>query len=179
MPYSAPIPNLQSLMSRRIILPADQVRQLPIDHQFIIPASYLDEMGHMNIRWYMALFNEGVGPFLQRIGLTDAYFAEKQGGVFALEQFLRYLAEVHVGEMVTVRGRLVARSAKRLHFMQFIVNETNNNVACIMEVLNSHADLHTRRTSPYPPHLQANIDALLAQHNQLDWAAPVSGMIHP
>lgn len=166
-------------MSKRIILSADKVRQLPIDYQCTIPESYLDEMGHMNIRWYMALFNEGVGPFLSQIGLSEAYFAEKQGGVFALEQFLRYLAEVHVGETVTVRGRILGRSEKRLHFMQFIVNETNNNVACIMEVLNSHANLHTRRTSPYPPHLQANIDALLTQHNQLDWPAPVSGMIQP
>ena len=166
-------------MSKRIRLPIEHVQQLPVDYRFTIPNSYLDIMGHMNIRWYMALFNEGVLPFLQKIGVTQAYVERQNCGAFALEHFVRYLAEVHVGQTVTIHTRVVARSAKRLHFMQFMANETTGNVAATLEILNSHANLALRRTSPYPKQITDKIDALLAEHKQLSWEAPICGAMVP
>ncbi|MEM7114111.1 MAG: thioesterase family protein [Chloroflexota bacterium] len=166
-------------MSKRIRLPIEYVQQLPTDYRSTIPESYLDVMGHMNIRWYMALFNEGVLPFLQRIGLTQAYIDRENCGAFALEHFVRYLAEVHVGQTVTIHTRVVGRSAKRLHFMQFMANETTGSVAATLEILNSHADLAVRRTSPYPREITDKIDVLLAEHAQLTWEVPICGAMTP
>lgn len=166
-------------MSKRIHIPIEDVQQLHEDYRFTIPESYLDEMGHMNIRWYMALFNEAILPFLFRIGLVPDYIIGEKAGAFALEHFVRYLAEVHVGQTITVHVRVLGRSAKRLHFMQFMINETTGKVAATLEVLNSHADLSVRRTSPYPPQITDKIDAILAEHQQLPWAAPVCGVIQP
>lgn len=166
-------------MSKRIILPIEDIKQLPADYHFTIPESYLDVMGHMNIRWYMALFNQGVLPFLQRIGLNQAYIDAENCGAFALEHFVRYLAEVHVGQTVTIHTRVVGRSAKRLHFMQFMANETTGQVAATLEILNSHANLALRRTSPYPKQITDKIDGLLDKHQQLTWTAPICGVMVP
>jgi acyl-CoA thioester hydrolase len=92
---------------------------------------------------------------------------------------VRYLAECRVGDVVNVRGRMIGRSAKRIHFMLFMVNETNGMLAATIETLGAHADMKLRRTSPYPTPIAAQIDALIMESEKLDWEAPVCGAIRP
>ena len=155
----------------------EQLETLPFYHRATIPETYLDVMGHMNVRWYLALFDDAAINFLISLGMTLEYFDTEKSGIFALQQFIQYLAEVHVGETVAVRTRVLGRSAKRIHFMHFMINETTGKLACTLETLSSHADLTIRRTSPFPTHITDRIDAILADHRRLDWEAPLSGAI--
>ncbi|MCP4424396.1 MAG: thioesterase [Chloroflexi bacterium] len=161
------------------MIPIEQIQSLPCFHRETIPDSYLDLMGHMNIRYYVGLFDEAAWGFFAHFGMTMAYYQSENGGAFALTQHIRYLAEVHVNETVAIHTRLLDRSAKRIHFMHFMVNETTSKLAATMEVLGSHADTIMRRTSPFPPHLAAQLDAILAENGRLDWDAPVCGVIRP
>lgn len=157
----------------------EQLEALPLYHRTIIPESYLDMMGHMNVRWYTALFDDAVVDFFTSFGMNNDYFSAGTSGVFALQHFIHYRAEVHAGETVAVRSRILGRSARRIHFMHFMINETTAKLACTMEVLSSHADLTVRRTSPFPATIAGQIDTILAEHNQLDWDAPLCGAIRP
>lgn len=156
-----------------------QLESLPLFHRETIPESYLDEMGHMNIRWYMAIFDQAGWDFFASFGMTFDYCKAQEAGGFALQHFIRYLAEVHVGETVAIRSRMLARSAKRIHFMHFMINETTGKLAATLEALGTHADMRIRRTSPYPPHLSSRIDAMIEEQNQLGWDAPICGVIKP
>jgi acyl-CoA thioesterase FadM len=157
----------------------ENLNPLPVLHRVTVTAEQLDVMGHMNIRWYMAFFDDGDWELLAGLGATVAYFEENKAGNFALQHFIRYLAEVRVGETVVIKGRMIGRSAngKRIHYILFMVNETTHTVAATMECLASHADLSVRRTTPYPPHILEKIDALIAEHAKLEWDAPLSGAI--
>ena len=157
----------------------DQLEMLSLFHREKIPDGYLDLMGHMNIQFYVKLFDAAAWELLRQLGMTEAYAREQQNGMFALRQVIDYVAEVHVGETVAVRSRVNGRSAKRLHFTHFMINETTGKLAATMEVLSSHADLTIRRTSPFPPELATHIDALLAEQQQLPWQPHFSGAIHP
>jgi acyl-CoA thioester hydrolase len=157
----------------------EQLTALPLHHRATITTDHLDLMGHMNIRHYMSLFDNASWHMFNSLGMTSDYYREQQAGGFALEQHIRYLAEVRLGETVAIRIRLLGRTAKRIHFMAFMVNETTDKLAATLEGLGSHADMRIRRTAPYPPHIAANIDALLSQHQQLTWDAPVCGVIKP
>jgi acyl-CoA thioester hydrolase len=158
--------------------PAD-LQLLPSYLRQTVPDEYLDAMGHMNVRYYLALFDTAAWDFFARFGMDQAYYDAKAGGAFALQHFINYLAEVHKGDELTIHARLIGRSAKRVHFMMFMVNETQGKLAATLESLGSHADLTQRRTSPFPPDIAAQIDALLAEHNQLHWQAPICGVIRP
>jgi acyl-CoA thioester hydrolase len=160
-------------------LTLEQIEALPLFHRETIPVAYLDAMGHMNVQWYMALFDKAGWNFFASFGMDQRYYEEEKGGGFALQQFINYLAEVRAGETVALRTRFLGRSARRIHFMHFMINETRGNLACTMEVLGSHADMRVRRTSPYPEHIARRIDALLAAHESLSWEAPVCGLINP
>ena len=155
----------------------EQVRQLELRKRVIIPADYLDVMGHVNIRHYLGMFDEAAWKLFDAFGVTAEYVRERHGGAFALEQHLRYLAEVREGETVGIYFRVVGRSAKRVHFVGFMVNETTERLACVFESLGSHIDMRRRRTAPWPDDLAAKIDAILNAHSILEWKTPLSGSI--
>jgi acyl-CoA thioester hydrolase len=161
------------------MIPLQQLNQLPLYNRVTIPESYLDLMGHVNIRYYTAMFDDAAWELFAGIGMDQAYYDAGVGGAFALQHFIRYLAEIHAGETVAVRSRLLGRSAKRIHFMHFMINETTGKLAATMEVLGAHADLAIRRTSPFPPTIANRLDAQIAAQAALDWEAPVCGVIQP
>ena len=156
-----------------------QIQQLPCFHRATIPEEYLDVMGHMNIRHYMGLFDEAAWGFFSAFGMTEAFIRSSSSAAFALEHHVRYLAEVHVGETVAIHTRVNGRTTKRLHFIHFMRNETTGSLAATLEVIASHANRDTRRTSPFPDEIAAQIDHFVAVHSLLDWAAPLCGVMRP
>lgn len=157
----------------------NQVQALPRFNRLTIGPDHLDEMGHMNVRWYVGVCDDATWGFFASFGMTPDYMRAQRAGGFALQQFIRYLAEVRLDETVAVHTRLLGRSARRIHFMHFMLNETTSTLACTVEILGSYADLTTRRTAPFPPPIAEQIDAILSVHRQLDWDAPVCGVIQP
>ena len=150
---------------------------LPITHRAVIPEDYLDAMGHMNVMWYTHLFSQGIHEIFRLVGLTHDYFRESNAGSFALKQFFNYRAEVRLGESVTIRSRMVARSEKRMHFIQFMVKDAGDVLAATGESVSAHIDMRIRHTSPYPPHIAAAIDEMVAEHAALGWDPPLCGAI--
>lgn len=151
---------------------------LPVTGQAVVLDVWIDAMGHMNVMWYTHLFSLGVWNFFQMIGLTREYFVENQRGSFALEQHFRYLAEIRVGEKVTLRTRALGRSDKKLHFMGFLIKEEQGILAATGEGVTAHIDMTCRRTTPFPARITDAYDALLNQHLKLDWPPPVNGFTH-
>lgn len=171
--------SLNPFMTKLQFPTLPQLESLPIIYQGIVPADYLDLMGHMNVRHYLSLFDEAAWDFFVGFGMDQAYYESGQGGAFALQHFINYRAEVHQGDHLTIRGRMLGRSAKRVHFMLFMVNDSQNKLAATLEDMGAHVDLSQRRTSPFPATIAANIDAILAEHEQLSWQAPLCGVINP
>jgi acyl-CoA thioester hydrolase len=159
------------------MIPLTSLETLPVYHRKTIPFDYQDLMGHMNIRWYFDLFARSGRKFFKSHGLDENYFKGGKFGVFALKHFIQYFAEVRVGQEVAIHARLIARSDKRFHFMQFMINETTTQLASTFEALITHADLKIRRSAPMPAQIVKKLDATLAQQEFLDWEAPISGAI--
>jgi acyl-CoA thioester hydrolase len=140
-----------------------------------VPDAWADSNGHMNMRWYVALFDDAGDDLHARIGLTPDFHREHGSGTVDLEHHTNFLHEIMPGESVAVYARLVARSAKRVHYLMFLVNETKGNLAAIFECMNAFLDLKARRTAAFPPPIQAKIDAWISRDSRLDWPPPVSG----
>jgi acyl-CoA thioester hydrolase len=159
------------------MIPLATLEALPEYHRKTIPSDYQDLMGHMNIRWYFDLFARSGRKFFKSHGLDEDYFRGGKFGVFALKHFIQYFAEVRVGQTVAIHARLIARSEKRFHFMQFMINQTTTQLASTFEALITHADLKIRRAAPMPAEIAQKLDATLAENETLGWDAPVSGAI--
>ena len=161
----------------RIELNVAQVATLPCTHSETIPVSYLDEMGHMNVRWYTHLFSSGSTGFMQLIDLGWEKIAKQHGGTFILESHTRFLSEVRVGQTVHMHARLIGRSTKRYHLLQFMVNEDKQDISAVNEAVVAHIDLRMRRQASMPVDASRKLDEFLAEHQKLNWDPPVCGVI--
>jgi acyl-CoA thioester hydrolase len=155
----------------------EQILQLPENHRVVIPEEYIDEYGHVNVRYYGVMWGGGAGTLMRGIGIDDNYRNERRMGHWLLRQVLDYLAEVHAGDTVTVHGRIVGRNENRMHNEYWMVNHTKGKIAAASEVLVANADLDARKMAPFPEDIAANLDAAIARFNELDWAPNVSGAI--
>jgi len=155
------------------------VDELPVTARGEVSDDWLDEMGHMNVMWYTHMFSRGVWGFFQTFGFSHDYMQANHAGSFALEMHVRYLSECRLGQKLSVRSRAVARTAKRIHHVHFLVKDEGTVVAAIGEMVSAHVDLRVRKQSAFPPELQENYDRMLAEHQALAWAAPVCGVMKP
>jgi acyl-CoA thioester hydrolase len=162
----------------KIELPTlEQIVELPIVFRGQVEEHHLDAMGHMNIRHYVGMFDSGAWDMFASFGLTLEFYKQHTVGMFALEQHLRYVREVRLGEKVAIAFRVVGLSTKRSYFIMFMINETRQELSATFESVGSFADLTQRRTAPFPPEIFANIDALWQKHHALNWQAPLCGSI--
>lgn len=157
----------------------EQAQQLPQFNKVTIDETMIDVMGHLNVRHYLGIADDATFECFIQFGMDQAYYDETDGGAFALEQHIRYFAEIRLGETMAVHTRVLGRTAKRVHFIHFLLNETRQNVAATVENVGSHANTVIRRTSPFPAHIAENIDKMMTPHQSLAWDAPICGVIRP
>ncbi len=161
----------------RIETTLSEIRQLEPICELTIPANFLDENKHVNVQYYLHIVERGLGQVFEKVGLGEVYAAADKFGNFALEQHIRYFAELLVEDQVRVFIRLIALSAKRAYFMGFLVNESRQQLAAIVEVVMMNVDMSARRGTPFPAGSYAQLKALLTRHEQLPWEAPVCGVM--
>lgn len=153
----------------------DQVDQLPRHLERVVPPEYIDENGHMNIGHYLGLGGTALWQRCQgELGMPKDYIATRGLSTFTAEHHLTYHSELLEGQDVSVRVRLVARSAKVLHAVCLVVNETDRRLACTMETIMVHMDMTQRRPADFPDDVAALIDAGLEADDR-PWPAPLCG----
>ena len=68
---------------------------------------HCDQMGHMNVMWYVGKFDEATRHLFNAIGITPAFVRENKRGMAAVEQTIQYKRELLAGDVVTVHSVLV------------------------------------------------------------------------
>jgi acyl-CoA thioester hydrolase len=167
-------------MSKKSAFPTlPEVTKLPQDVHLVVPPEWEDRNGHVNVQYYLRLYELGGWRILERAGFDEDWFNRCNISFFDLENHLRYLAEINVGDTVSGYSRLVGVSDKRLHGMYLIVNETQSRLAAVIEYVTAMIDMRVRRTAAFPEELSDGLGALLARHRKLSWPAPSNGFMKP
>lgn len=156
----------------------DDITAQPFHYRITIPEEYLDIFQHMNVQYYLGIFSDSVFVMMSELGMTPEFIKQNNIGFYAVDQRLSYRAEVKVGDTVAVYSRLIARSSKSLHFMVFMVNETQKVLAATMEALAFHVNREAKRSAPFLSETAKNIDKRLQVDQALSWAIPLSQAIH-
>jgi acyl-CoA thioester hydrolase len=157
----------------------DQIRELPVQLEMAIPPEWEDRNGHVNVQFYLALFELGGWDVLEDVGIDETWLEQRKFSQFDLEHHLHYRAEIWVGDQVSTYNRILGRSDKRFHGMYLIVNETRNRLAATVEYITAGVDMRTRRIAPFPEELASGLDVLIEKHQGLSWKTPVCGLMNP
>ena len=153
----------------------DQVLALPSRYSVVVPAEFIDGNRHMNIARYMQLHSDGGWAYFAEVGMSEDNARAGGPTTFDVEHHIVYRNEVHAGDEVSVHVRIIDRTDKGLHSLQFLVNRTRGEVANTHEAVSLCVDLATRRLSTFTTEVAAAIDAQLEVDRALEWEPPLSG----
>lgn len=154
----------------------EQLVDLPAYVQQPVPIAFEDANGHLNVRHYTGIASEGLDEALVGVNIPQMWPAMGHA-VFSAEHHLTYLAEMRTGDRMSARVRLLGRSERAAHAVVYLLDETHQQVSFVMEEIFLHIDMETRRTAPWPADVAAAIDARVAEHAELGFESPLSGVL--
>jgi len=120
-----------------------------------------DQMGHMNVMFYVGKFDEATWQLFAALGLTPTYFRETQSGVAALAQHLTYKKELLPGAIMEIRSHVVKIAEKVIVFAHEMHDAETDLVAATCELTVIHLDRQTRKSSPFPAAFIENVQRRL------------------
>ncbi|MDB5361399.1 MAG: thioesterase-like protein [Rhodospirillales bacterium] len=142
-------------------------------HTEAVRPEWLDYNGHMNLAYYVLVFDHATDVLFDALGVGADYRQSTDLSLFAVESHILYQGEVGDGAPLRIESRVLGVDGKRLHFGHEMFHATENRRAATIELMAVHVDLRTRRTSPFPPERRPLLDEAAAAHARLpaaDWA---------
>ena len=119
----------------------------------------LDHMGHMNVQFYTARFDEASWHLFANFGLTAAYLREHRRGMAALEQHTFYKRELLAGALIRIASQLDEVKPKVVRFTHRMYDvETAAEVASTT-LTAAHVDTDARRAVPFADEIAARLEA--------------------
>jgi acyl-CoA thioester hydrolase len=132
-----------------------------------IESQWIDYNGHFNMAYYGVLFDRAADQMFATLGLGPDYVKTTNNSFFTLETHCSYLREMKSTDPVKVESQIIDHDHKRVHYVQSMKHAEEDWTACILEVMVSHVDLTTHKTSNFPDGVRVRIDAMAANHKAL------------
>ncbi len=130
---------------------------LAITPPMAVRPEMIDYNGHVNVAFYVKLFDEGLDILFERIGLSRTYVETRQMSFFALEAHVRYLREISLTDRVRMRLRILDLDPKRIHYWMELVHADEGWLSATMESISIHVDMASRRPAPFPDDIMARL----------------------
>lgn len=132
-----------------------------------IEPAWIDYNGHFNMAYYNVLFDRAADQMFEELGLGPAYVKSTNSSFFTLETHTSYLREMKATDPVMVESQIIDHDHKRVHYVQLMKQADEGWTSCVLEVMVSHVDLATHKTSSFPEDVKARIDAMATAHKLL------------
>jgi acyl-CoA thioester hydrolase len=150
----------------------------PLDiYRAPVEAAWIDYNGHMNVAYYMLMFDRATDALFDRLGTGGDYRQRTNHSLFVLEAHVTYEREVKEGDMLRFTSQLIDADAKRLHVFHAMHHEAEAYRAATCELLILHVDLAGPSGRNFAAGEKAAIDALLNEHRDLPRPAQLGKVI--
>ena len=119
------------------------------NRQIVLP-DWTDYNGHMNVAYYVLVFDQATDEFFDFMGLTDDFRAAGNVSAFVVEMHVNYIRELKQGDEVYVTTRLLDYDAKRFHYFHHMYHAEQGYLAATSELLCLFMDMNQRRVTQMP-----------------------------
>ena len=143
------------------------MNQYIVEYTDSVRPEWIDSNGHMNLAYYVVVFDLGTDRLYDVLGIGNAYREATGNSCFTAETHTLYEREVKVGEPLRIATTLLGADAKRLHYFHEMFHGVEGHRVAAQQLIALHIDMGVRRVAPFPPDRQTAIDAALrAQGNR-------------
>ena len=133
----------------------------------LIVPEWIDYNGHMNVAYYVLVFDRATDDFFDFMGLTAEYRAAGNVSAFTAEMHVNYIQEVKKGDEVFVTTQLLDYDAKRFHYFHRMYHAEQRYLAATSELLCLYVDMNMRRVTQMPPPIRDRLAEIKQSHAEL------------
>jgi acyl-CoA thioester hydrolase len=142
-----------------------------------VEPQWVDYNGHLNMAYYHVLFDRAVDEVFSLVGLGRDYAETRNASTFTAECHILYKRELTEGDVVRVTAQLIAFDDKRLHYYLEMRHANEGWLAATSENMSLHVDMISRKVTPFPPDILANIALMKAAHSMMPLPATIGRII--
>jgi len=140
----------------------------PLDrYRDVVRPEWIDHNQHMNMGYYLVVFDYATDEFFAWVGLDAAHRAARAITTFCLEAHVTYHREVRAGDPLRFTTRLLAHDDKRIHYFHAMYHADEGWLAATNELLSLHVSRATRRAAAMAPEILARLAAIQRAHDAL------------
>jgi len=140
----------------------------PLDrYRDVVRPEWIDHNQHMNVGYYLVVFDFATDEFMAWVGLDGAHRAARAITTFCLEAHVTYHREVRAGDPLRFTTQLLGHDAKRLHYIHAMYHAAEGWLAATNELMSLHVSHATRRAAPMAPEILARLAAIQRAHDAL------------
>lgn len=142
--------------------------QTPFDHyRDTVRAEWTDHNQHLNVGYYVLVFDFATDDFLDYVGLTNAHREAQQVSTFCLESHVTYQREVREGAPLRFTTQLLDFDEKRVHYIHKMYHAEAGYLAATNELISLHVSQATRRATPMTAPIREWLRKMQAAHDTL------------
>ncbi|WP_339634004.1 thioesterase family protein [uncultured Sneathiella sp.] len=138
-----------------------------------------DQMGHMNVQFYMARGSEAFGHFQNALGLSPPVIRESKKGLRFKSLRIQFKAEVHAGSILHGLCGMREVVGDILHGFIHLYDTAYNRLSAVFEFSAVYTDFVSNEALPLPSSLRDTAEALCDEHPDIYLPAPFSGTLMP
>jgi acyl-CoA thioester hydrolase len=140
---------------------------VPFDaHRDVVRPEWIDDNEHMNMGYYLVVFDYATDAWLSWLGLDRAHRAEQRVSTFCLEAHVTYHREVRAGDPLRFTTRLLGHDAKRIHYFHEMWHAGASYLAATNELMSLHVSQLTRRAAPMASAVLEHLARVQAAHDR-------------
>ena len=129
-----------------------------------IISDWTDYNGHMNLAFYIHLFDQGWDVLLDKFQMGGDSAKMEKRSTFAVESHTKYIKEVRQGDEVDINLLFLDHDLKRMIYQLEIYSKTGNYRAATTEVCSLYVNLETRRVTEVESHKLELMDRFISEN---------------
>ena len=115
----------------------------------IIKKEWTDYNKHMNVAYYVLVFDESWEVMLQKFKMGEDSAKTTGMSTMVVETYITYNNEVKEGEEVEVCLTYFDHDKKRLHYKLEMIEKSSKKLSATIELLSLYVDLKKRKVSEF------------------------------
>ena len=135
-----------------------------IEYEATVLPEWIDSNGHLNLAYYVLVFDLATDKLYATLGIGDAYREATGNSCFTAETHTVYEREVRLGDRLLVKTWLLGADSKRLHYFHEMFHVESGERSAVQELMALHIDMRVRRVSPFPEAERAALARAVSQY---------------
>jgi acyl-CoA thioester hydrolase len=135
------------------------------EYRDTVRPEWIDHNGHMNMGYYLVVFDYATDAFLAWAGLGAEYRRRYAVTTFCLEAHVTYHRELRGDAPLRFTTLLLGHDAKRVHYIHAMYHADEGYLAATNELMSLHVSLATRRGAPMAGEALARLGLIQTAHD--------------